>query len=188
MIYIVDIFRDIVEKVSTNLTEQLQSADGNITGVHYLTGHYTEIKERLASKSNSITQKLDRYPLVCLFQDFVERKGLQSGYYCEATLQLMIVHHTRKEAYNEDRYNNVFRPILYPIYTELISQIASNVNFIVKSEDAILHDKIDRPHWGNPAAYGNNGYLLNDVLDGIELRNLKITVQSIKTGCNSLKN
>jgi hypothetical protein len=177
MIYIVDIFRDIVERVSTNLTEQLQSADGNMTGVHYLTGHYTEIKERLASKSNSITQKLDRYPLVCLFQDFVERKGLQSGYYCEATLQLMIVHHTRKEAYNEDRYNNVFRPILYPIYEDLMKQIVKCKLIIDENVSLLAHDKIDRPHWGNPAAYGNNGYLLNDVLDGIEIRNLKITVK-----------
>jgi hypothetical protein len=176
-IYVVDIFPYIVDKVSENLIDQLQEAQGIITGVHFLVGHYTEIKARLQGLSKMQDGKFDRYPLVALFQDFVETRGNSGGYYGEVTLQMMILYHTNKDDYTEDRYEKVFKPILYPIYYELLRQINKSEYIVTQSVDKMAHDKIDRPHWGNPAMYGNDGYILSDVLDGIEIRNLKLTLK-----------
>jgi hypothetical protein len=174
-VYIVDIFRDIVTKVSESMTESLQTVQSVITGVHYMVGHYTEIQAKLQGLAKMTTGKFDRYPLVALFQDFVESRGDSGGYYGEGSFQLMIVYHTSKTDYTEDRYTKVFKPILYPIYEELLKQIYKNQYTVIQSVSKLSHEKIDRPHWGNPAAYGPDGYLLSDVLDGIEIRNLKIT-------------
>jgi hypothetical protein len=175
-VYIVDIFRDIVSEVSTALTTQLKEVNKDITGVHYLAGHHTEVKARLAGLSTTQSKKFDRYPLIALFQDFVESRANSGGYFSETTLQLMVLHHTNKDSYTEDRYNKVFKPILYPIYEELLRRIAKQPKHIATyGPNNLVHDKIDRPHWGNPDMYGPNGYILSDVLDGIEIRNLKLT-------------
>ena len=182
-VYIVDIFSDIVTKVSAakddtgkTLTERLQAVQSTITGVHYLVGHYTEIKARLEGLSKMTAGRYDKYPLIALFQDFVETRGNSGGYYGEVTLQLMILYHTNKSDYTEDRYTKVFKPILYLIYEELMRQIHKSTKTVTQSIDLIKHDKIDRPHWGNPAIYGPDGYILSDVLDGIEIRNLKLPI------------
>jgi hypothetical protein len=46
--------------------------------------------------------------------------------------------------------------------------------FNIYDETQIKHDQINRPHWGDPALYKNDGYLFPDVLDGIELANLQL--------------
>lgn len=164
-VYVVDIFRDIVEKVSEAVAPNI-----DVESVQYLVGHYVEIKDRLLSQSKS---KLDSFPLIALFQDFVETRG--GEYYATANLQIMILHNTSKIDYVEDRYEKVFKPILYPIYEELLKQISKKA--VVYGPNKIQHDKIDRPHWGNPKMYGNEGYIFDFVLDGIELRNLKFTLK-----------
>lgn len=173
-VYLVDIFQEIVNKVSVKLLPKLQAIPNTtITGVHYLYGHYNEIQRRLVDKSNSKTERYDRYPLIVLFQDFVIRKGISNlGFYGEANLQFIILYHTEKDAYSEDRMEDVFKPLLYPIYHEFLYQIARSGKFQLHSDKSISHEQIDRPHWGDPGIYGNEGYYFPDVLDGIELRNV----------------
>lgn len=173
-VYIVDIFEDIVKKVSTKLLPQLQAIPkSTITGVHYLYGHYNEIQRRLIEKGNSNTEQYNRYPLIALFQDFSIKKGSnQLGFYGEANLQFMILYHTKQDSYSETRMENVFKPILYPIYFEFLNQIKKTGKFHLYSDKGIDHEQIDRPNWGRIGSYGNDGYILGDVLDGIEIKNL----------------
>lgn len=171
--YVIDIMRDIVAKVSERVIPELARAQPTITGVQCLVGHHNEIRNRL------VAQKSGKYPLIAVFQDFVERKGDISGY-PTVDLQLIILYYTQKTSYTEDRYDKVFKPILYPIYDELLTQIIKHPEVAIISPNRIEHDKIDRPHWGDPGTYGNKEYLLDDVLDGIELRNLKLVLQKIK--------
>lgn len=175
-VYIVDIFREIVSATSTSLTGRLQAVQPTITGVHYLVGHYTEISTRLQGLSKMQTGKFDRYPLIALFQDFVEKRGDEGGYYASASLQLLIVYHTKDTDYTEDRYSKVFKPILYPIYEEFLRQVSKHKNIVSMNADKIPHEKIDRPNWGNSNKYGNDGNIFPDDLDGIELRDLKIII------------
>jgi len=172
-VYVIDVMREIVSRVSAVVTPQLARAQPTITGVQCLVGHHNDIRNRLVS------QKTGKYPLIAVFQDFVEREGDASGY-TYVDLQVLILYYTEKTSYTEDRYDKVFKPILYPIYLELLQQIKKHKHVHIISANRIEHDKIDRPHWGDPGTYGNKDYLLDDVLDGVELRNLKLVLKNIK--------
>lgn len=188
IVYIPNIFKTIVERVSWVLTPKLQLVDSNITGVHFLSGHYTEIKNRLQSKSNSITQKNDKYPLIVLFQDISEVTKANDGFYANLNLQFIILHNTVATDYVEDRQAKVFEPILNPIYSEFFKQIVASGNFINYGVDSFEKETIPRPHWGNPAQYGNDGYILGDVLDGIEIKNFRLRMYKPKGDCALQKN
>lgn len=173
-IYIVDIIDDIVQKVSTKITPQLSSYEDTITGVHHLYGHHNDIKKRLIEKTESNETKYQRYPLIALFQDFTETNDGTGK--IKTKLQLIIGYHSEADSYMEDRYTKVFKPILYPIYQNFLEQISKSVLFGMPETSTIKHDKIDRPHWGDPGTYGTNSYIFSDVLDAIEIRNLELSI------------
>lgn len=172
-VYIVDIFQEIVQKVSIKMLPQLQVLDPDITGVHYLYGNYTEIQRRLIDQSKSNTEQYSRYPLIALIEDFAIDKGKKLlGFYGEVNLQFMILYHTNPDAYSEKRMTDVFKPILYPIYYEFLNQIVKSRKFNLYSDKSIDHKDIKRPKFGREGEYGNDGYILTDILDGIEIKNL----------------
>lgn len=165
----VEIFRSIVAKTSAKLLTQLQTVDPMITAIHYDFGHYNDVRERLIQKGK--TAQDQRYPLVVLFEDF--RQGNRVlGLDSIGDVKIIILHLTRKDYTRQQRETIVFNPVLVPIYDELLKQMKYSGNFM--QYGPFRHDRIDRPHWGDPGLYANGGYLLNDVLDGIELSNLQL--------------
>lgn len=173
-VYIVDLIGEVVTKTSSALIDKLQVVDETITGVHYLYGHHNDIKTRLIEKTKSNEYKYSRYPLIALFQDFTESHD-GTGVF-KVKLQMIIGFHSSKDFYTDDRYLKVFKPILYPIYKEFLKQLSNHAAFTIKESEQIVHEKIDRPHWGDSAAYGTSSYIFGDVLDAIELRALELTV------------
>lgn len=183
-VYIVDIFRDVVaatqnaviskknEPVKT-LLQSLQEYDTNITGIHYQHGHPLEIIETLEQQTQGTTQKFKRFPLVALFQDFPEEKG-RSGFDSETTLHILICYGTKNTYKATQRYEKTFKPVLYPIYLELLEQIRLDSRFNVVNTSLIEHTKIDRLYWGRETDSGNKANKFNDLLDCIELKNLKL--------------
>jgi hypothetical protein len=175
-IYIVNLMRSIVSKVSANLTAQLQTVNPKFTGVHYLHGHPLEIVETLAQMDSSKTLVFDKYPMVALFQDFKEPTGAGPGLYGTVKLNLVIACDTERNYTADERYCKTFEPILYPIYGELVRQIWKSGYFMLYSTVLIKSDKIDRVYWGKQGLYGSDANIFNDNLDAIELNNLTLTV------------
>lgn len=171
---IVDVFGDIVSKVSASLTAQLRDFDQGITGVHYLHGHPMEIIETLSQKAKSNVHKWKKYPLVALFQDFPERKFSEPGIESEPSLHLIIARATAPTYKADQRYEKNFKPVLYPIYVELLNQISISKVFMTYGTSQIPHVKIDRLYWGREGLYGNEGNAFNDWVDCIEIRDLKL--------------
>lgn len=169
--FIVDILKEVVQATSTKLLSELQLVDPLITGVHFEYGHYTDIQERLTAKGK--TSKNDRYPLICLFEDFKIRHN-KPGLTGIGEMKLIILHYSKNTITREQRETNVFRPILYPIYYEFLHQLKVSGKFNIYDENKIIHDQINRPHWGDPGLYKNDSYLFGEVLDGIELNNLQL--------------
>ena len=166
---IVDLIGKAVQKTSAKLLTQLQTVDPMITGVHYDYGHYTDIRERLGQKAK--TAKTARFPLVILFEDYrVVKRTL--GLEGIADAKIIIVHRSSKDYTRQQREDLVFKPILVPIYHELLHQLKISGDFM--QYGPFQHNQIDRPHWGDPGLYGNDGYLLNEVLDGIEISDLRL--------------
>lgn len=178
-IFVVDVMRDVVGAVSTALTPSLQSIDSNITGVHYEHGHPLEVIETLAQKDATDQYYLEKYPLIAVFQDFRERFGNNAGYYTDVSLNIVICNATLPEYKAGERYDKNFRPILYPIYEELMEQIRLEPRIMTYGFDTMRYDKYDRLYWGRQGLYGNEGNIFNDWLDAIEIQNLELRINNI---------
>jgi hypothetical protein len=146
--------------------------------INYMYGHPLEIINRLQLLTNSVDQKqrASKYPLVALFQDFEEQVGKEPGVYSEVSLHMIIANITEPQFITEQRYEKNFKPVLYPIYQELLRQIASPSQklFFVEDEELIQHTKIDRVYWGKQGLYGGTANPFNDFLDCIEIKDLRI--------------
>ncbi len=175
-VFIVDIFEGIVQAVSTKLINYLQTIDPAIEAVNYLHGHPKEIIETLMQRDKSDTFQFKKYPLVALFQDFPENHNQQIGIDNEASLHLVIVQSTRPDYKADERYTKNFKPILYPIYMELLQQISFSKAILNYGVGDLPHTKIDRLYWGKEGIYGSEANVFNDFLDCIELRDLKLKI------------
>lgn len=170
---VVDIFRDIVANVSAKLLTQLQAHDPKIEAVNYLHGHPIEIIETLGQKDKSATLRFQKYPLVALFQDFSEDHGT-IGLDSTVSLNIIIARATKPAYKADERYTENFKPVLYPIYQELLQQIVYSKAFLKYGATTLPHTKIDRLYWGREGLYKNDGNVFNDFLDCIEIKNLQL--------------
>lgn len=173
-VYIVDVIGEIVAATSAVLLLQLQMVDPLITGIHYEYGHINDIRERITEKMKTTTNSVDISPMICLIEDFKLTKG-KVGVTGITDMKIIILHFSKKDITRVQREVNVFRPVLWPIYNEFLKQLKLNGRFSIYDVTKIQHDMIARPHWGDPALYGNDAYLLNGIFDGIELSNLQLT-------------
>ena len=177
------LFQGLVQKVEAKLLPQLQQVNSNIQTVHFAFGTWDEIIETLQQRGASRTLRFQKYPLVALIHNFPEERGSNSGFYGDVNLLLVIAHHTKKEAKSAQRYQEVFVPVLLPIYHELLRQMAHSPGIVQTHEDQIQHTKIDRLDWGRTNLWtATEGKQLNDYVDAIEVRNLRLTLQ--KTHCS----
>jgi hypothetical protein len=173
-----DVFTEIVKNVSDRMLTKLKAIDPKITGVHFEYGHYTDIQERLQTYSKDPAMKSSRFPLIAMFEDDRVRHGFNRGMYGMSNFKVLILAQSKKEYTRVQRDDNVFKPILYPIYEVFLDEVAMSGYFMVYDAQSIEHDQVDRPHWGDPALYGNTAYLFTDVLDGIELSNFNLPTYS----------
>jgi len=144
--------------------------------VYYMHGHPQEIVNRLQQKLALETEREKRFPLVMLFHDFeiVRRSG---QYFGTATVNMAIAQMTNKDYNTPERYTNTFKPILYPIYYELLKQLGLSANF-VNAQAILEHTLIDRVYWGRTGLYGNTANQFDDYLDCIEVRGLGLTIKN----------
>lgn len=145
--------------------------------VSYLWGHPIEIIENLRYMSLDPTIAADKYPLIALFTDISETKGKDSGYESDVSLHLIIAINTLKRYSSEERLLNNFIPFLYPIYFQLLKSIAQSPNFHPAIWQNLEHEKSDRFFWGKNGLYLNTGNVFDDLLDVIEIQNLKLTLK-----------
>lgn len=174
--YLVQTMPGIVAKVSATKLPELKIVDNNITGVHFKYGHPNDIKNELLLKGKVNPEQ--KYPLIVLFEDF-KLAHRQPGITGIATLTMIILMTSQKAYTRQERENRVFIPVLRPIYEEFLKQLKLSGKFMIYDESTIRHDQIDRPHWGDPEHYktgpkGNESYIFQDCLDGIELSNLQL--------------
>lgn len=164
-VYIVDIFRDVVSIVSGKLLAKLQAVGPLITTVQYDYGHINDINERiLARQQNGGVMN----PMVLLIEDYKTTHG-KMGFTGVSNVKIIIVYLSKADITRQQREDNVFRPVLYPIYFEFLKQLKLSGMFNIYDVTKIQHEQINRPHWGDPYLYGNKEYPLKGVFDGIEL-------------------
>lgn len=173
---IVDEIAQIVDKVSNELTPSFRQLDDKISGVHFLHGHPIEVAQTLSDRSQTNKFKFQKYPLIALLQDFPEVKS-EIGVESEVSLHIIICKGTDPNYKSYQRYDENFKPYLYPVYSEFLNQLHLHKKFLTKSAESIQHTKIDRLFWGVSAEHGNIKNIFCDHLDIIEIRDLKLKTQ-----------
>lgn len=168
-LYVVDVIRDVVAAVNASF-----ASDNIALVVRYTFGRAPQILEELQKINGGMDKSQRKYPLIAVYQDFPEKRGI--GYYGIATLpKVVIATLTRSTDPPTVRYDQTFRPILYPVYYEFLKQLAfSKYNAGSMDSESIEHVKWDRlgtkPEVGSP-----------DYVDSIELTNLILNLKQIKT-------
>lgn len=133
---------------------------------YYDYGHVLSILSKLQAKSGR-EDKFQRYPLIMLIQDIEEDHLNDLAVSYTLSPRVVILATTDKNYTEQERYTNVFKPILYPIWELLIDEIQNYQYF--KFTGYVEFKKIDRVHWGTSSIFGNEASIFNDYLDGIEL-------------------
>lgn len=168
-IYIVDVIGEVATAADAVLYPTLNKH------ILYTYGRSIQILKKLQSLNDAIAQttKDGKYPLLALFQDFPEDIGT-SGYYCTVRLpKISIATLTQCTDDPVKRYATTFKPILYPIYLEILNQLARHPNIIGNDPRAFVHRKWDRP---GTQPEGQN---LNDYVDAIEIEGLQLTFKQV---------
>lgn len=138
---------------------------------YFMAGHPVEISNRLLDKNNK-GQEYKKYPLIALKMDIEESfdEGL-----VDYNLNIAIFCYTDKNWNAEERIENVFKPVLAPLYDEFIKQLNYSGLFQWEGDSRVPpHKRILRPYWGNSQKNGNTEHMFSDPLDAIEIQNLKL--------------
>lgn len=140
---------------------------------YYLYGRAVEIAERLLVKDDDAVEKDKKYPLVALRLDTPEQ--FVDGD-IELTLNIAFLTYTDEDYYAPDRFKNVIKPVLYPLYESFfVALVNSGLFYWDNMDEKPDHTKIDRPFWGvENGNKGNVEHIFNDPLDAVEIIDLKI--------------
>ena len=172
---VVDIMEEIVGRVSDTLTPQLQKVDSMVNGVHFDYGYAQEIIQAIQNRSLSRSKRFSNYPLVGLIQPFRESESQVIGFDKEVNLDLFIVTGSKADIRTKERYKSKLKPVLYPIYKELVRQVGMDARIVGGGySGTVRYVKEDHPYY--PTANQNT---LNDFLDAIIIRELRFNLYEI---------
>lgn len=136
---------------------------------YFMDGHLLDVKNRLIQKDESTgVLKWQKYPLIILLQDFEysESRIVRS----EVSVDIIIVNETKSDYDTEERRENNFKPVLDPIYNDLMNAFNRSRYFSLTDG---TWDVTRRYYWGSEL---NNQNIFTDHLDAIEINNLSLTI------------
>jgi hypothetical protein len=172
--YFVDVFADIIDEV-----RQIYDPSG-LEQPYFMYGHPIDITRQLQLKDLNEDQKYEKYPLICLLLDLQEKHKQKVNYEYSVSPTVLILAETDINYTSEQRTISTFKPILYPIYLELINAITDSSHLIIDGDPVFT--KTDKYFWGKEGIKmrGYDGLIFNDHLDGIQLdfEDLKVYKQN----------
>jgi hypothetical protein len=173
-IVVIDLIRETVEAANTAVIAELQAYDEYIHKVNFVPGTPGEIEEVLTLMSQQGDPvEYERYPLFALLMSFPENHGLILGQDNTVELNILIARRSNNTDKTPDRYENNFKPVLYPVYLEWLNQLFLSPKFAVETPDNIPHTKIDWPYYNGEKDTNAFG----DFVDAIQVKiKLKILI------------
>ncbi len=169
------IISDCVGAVSQRILAQLIAANPRINSLSFMFGHPLELKNLIMQKGEARATKYDRFPVVMLFSDIMSTGSSVRGTFQDVTLNMVIAMTTDPSFIASKRTAVNFDPILRPIYQELIQEIWRCGQFHIQSVRSILGRDIERYFWGKEGIQGGDASPMNDCIDAIEIKGLKLT-------------
>lgn len=167
MIVIADIFADVVSRVAKRYGRN----------VNFQYGDWAYISKTLTAWSQSAETARLKYPVICLFSPFEEDKT-NKDVYCTASLDLLIATDTLPEYSNEKRRIESFDKVLHPVYGLFVEELRKDNRLDFGYKEVIKHRYTDNYRYGNRGVEGPDGNPFKDRIDGIDIKNLEITVRN----------
>lgn len=154
--------------------------------VYFMHGNTKEIMAHLQSLSDGPKTKDKKYPLIALFRDIREeveqqRFGLASTFKAHVGIFTL----TNPEMRAADRELRTFKPVLIPIFEELVNQISKSILFgsprindmAIKKWDCYFYGSALNPDRASGAPAGKN--IFNDWVDAIEIESITLNLKNI---------
>jgi hypothetical protein len=151
----------------------------DIPVLNYLYGYVEELNETLNQWENDPLKFELKFPLVWLSEPFDVAKGNDYG---QTELTLYIINNTQADWKSSERMENNFKPVLIPIYQELLNQLAVSNVFTEMNADTIKHKATNRYYFGE-----GQKSVLNDVVDCLKISQLKLSITN-KLDCSPFTN
>lgn len=165
----------VVDNIGKVVTSMRMVTDGP---PFYMYGHKVEINNELQGKNHKSAQQSRKYPLILLNMDIAE--NVENGV-VKYILNVAIVAMTKETYTAQQRFENVIKPVLGPLYDGFVAGLKDSPDFFWSGDQSIPpHTRVIRPYWGKAALNANEELVFDDPLDAIELLNLKIN-STIKT-------
>lgn len=172
MIYrpIVDIIGDVVSDVRLDFTQ-----DNIIPFYDY--GTTLEVVNRLSAKTKSDDFYDKKYPLIwyligdSIKEEVDNKKSIKRQV---TDISIIICTETNAEYTSEERYTNVIKPILRPLYDSFMSKLKLNKQ--LKSIDGFKHNYFENLYWGRNGLYGHEGNIFNDLIDAIIIDSMDLFI------------
>jgi len=165
-VYVVDLIRDIVTATNTAVIAELKAAKPFIQAINFIPGTEAEINEVLTMMSQQFSQDGKQWPLFALLMSFGESKAPLVGIDGTADLNILIAMGSNNTDKTPARYDNTFRPVLYPIYLEFLNQLYFSPKFDTELPDHIQHTKIDFPYY----SADKDVNVFNSYVDAIQIK------------------
>ena len=167
---VAELLRAIVATVNDNLVSETSLSIPRVT---YKAETWKELCNRLKADSESSTRKATRYPMVALIRDY-DYTTQDDSNYTDVSLKLIIVTQTTFDKLSEDRQAENYQPILYPIRSELMEQIALSRYFHGPYNPWPAHKCAES---FNLSKDNNNGALsLPDYVDALIITDLRLKI------------
>lgn len=138
--------------------------------LEYRFGYLKELNQTLQQMNESPEHAFAKYPLAWVLQPFKIQRGISGFYGVTSDLRIFIINQSNKEAKAPERMESNFKPIIYPIYRELLKQIDISINFSTQGIPSIKHSLIDR-YWIRDLG-------LDDTVDCLEINGLELRINN----------
>lgn len=143
-------------------------------------GFIEELNETLNQMEKDPAQSELKFPLVWLEEPYVMNRD-EAAFFGEASVNIYIINSTTKTWKAFERMDNNYKPILYPIYRELIKQIPISVAFGATVEQGQKHTITKGYYWGD-----SQKSVLNDAVDCLKIGAFGIQINN-NNNCTPLK-
>ena len=173
-VYVVDIMKAAAAATNAALRADVDSYLATTNkNINFQYGDKDEITKQMQLLTQGTTSKNTKYPFIGLVMPFTEKRGVE--FYADVTFPRIIIATVTgaDEDFNK-RYESYFKPVLYPIYYELLNQLMRVPGIVISiaDPDHIDHTKMDVPKI-IPKESG-----LNDHVDAIVISNMRLTFRA----------
>lgn len=143
----------------------------NISVLNYQYGDGKELDETLIQYSKTPDFATKKFPIVWLMHPFKIVRGERGIYGSVEGLKIFIINSTDKTWKSAERVNNNFKPVIYPIYRELMNQLNQQKAFLESLDRK--HAVMDIYYWGE-----EQKSVLNDPVDLREISNIELKIKN----------